>query len=219
VTLRVTEVQSLDRITANAIREVDFWVRLGTALSVSGLMLSLTGIYAVMSFTVSRRTREIGIRVALGSNGARVVLAILRTPLIQVVAGVIAGTMLTLALSSGFTFAVKPSWAGALAGYAVVMLGVCLLASLRPSAGRSAWIQSQRCARNRGRRRNLAARPGPKHQGQRGRLRRHECAPNRVMSPPAEKVPVALLIKPLMVATEPYGLGRLLKSSASNAPL
>jgi ABC-type lipoprotein release transport system permease subunit len=86
----------------------------------------------VMSFTVSRRTREIGIRVALGSNGARVVLAILRTPLIQVVAGVIAGTMLTLALSSGFTFAVKPSWAGALAGYAVVMLGVCLLACLAP---------------------------------------------------------------------------------------
>ena len=132
ITLRVTEVKSLDQITANAIREVDFWLRLGTALSVSGLMLSLTGIYAVMSFTVSRRTREIGIRVALGSNGARVVLAVLRKPLVQVVAGVVAGTILTLALSSGFTFAVKPSWAGGLAGYAVVMFGVCLLACLAP---------------------------------------------------------------------------------------
>jgi len=131
-TLRVTEVQSLDRITANAIREVDFWLRLGTALSVSGLMLSLTGIYAVMSFTVSRRTREIGIRIALGSNGARVVLAVLRRPLLQVVAGVIAGTFLTLMLSSDFTLVVKPSWAGALAGFAVVMFGLCLLACLAP---------------------------------------------------------------------------------------
>ena len=102
------------------------------ALSVLGLTLSLTGIYAVMSFAVSRRTREIGIRIALGSHGSRVVLAVLRTPLIQVVAGVIAGTFLTFMLSSGFTFVVKPSWAGALAGYAVVMLGVCLLACLAP---------------------------------------------------------------------------------------
>ena len=132
ITLRVTEVKSLDRIIANAIREVDFWLRLGTALSVLGLTLSLTGIYAVMSFAVSRRTREIGIRIALGSNGSRVVLAVLRKPLIQVVAGVIAGTILTLGLSSGFTFAVKPSWAGALAGFAFIMLGVCLLACLAP---------------------------------------------------------------------------------------
>jgi ABC-type antimicrobial peptide transport system permease subunit len=132
ITLRVTEVKSLDRIIANAVREVDFWLRLGTALSVLGLTLSLTGIYAVMSFAVSRRTREIGIRIALGSNGARVVLAILRKPLMQVVAGVIAGTILTLGLSSGFTFAVKPSWAGALAGFAFIMLGVCLLACFAP---------------------------------------------------------------------------------------
>jgi predicted permease len=132
ITLRVTDVQSLDRITANAAREADFWLGLGTAFSVMGLTLSLTGIYAAMSFAVSRRTREIGIRIALGSNGSRVVLAVLRTPLIQVVAGVIAGTLLTFGLSSGFTFVVKPSWAGALGGCAVVMLGVCLLAGLAP---------------------------------------------------------------------------------------
>lgn len=131
-TLRVTEVQSLDQITANAIREVDFWLRLGSALSVSGLMLSLTGIYAVMAFTVSRRTREIGIRIALGSSGARVALAVLRKPFIQVLAGIVVGTVLTLMLSSGFTFVVKPSWAAALAAYAVVMFGMCLLACLSP---------------------------------------------------------------------------------------
>ena len=131
VTLRVTEVQSLDRVTVNALREVDFWTKLTSALSLSALMLSLTGIYAVMSFAVSRRTREIGIRVALGSDRFRVVLAVLRTPLRQLAAGIFFGAILTALLSGQIVTTI--GYQVAIAGYALLMFGVCLLACLVPA--------------------------------------------------------------------------------------
>lgn len=131
VTLRVTEVQSLDRVTANALREVDFWTTLTGTLSLSAMMLSLTGIYAVMSFAVSRRTREIGIRVALGSDRHKVVLAVLRSPLRQLAGGIVAGAILTALLSGQIVTTL--SYQLAIAGYALLMFGVCLLACLVPA--------------------------------------------------------------------------------------
>jgi putative ABC transport system permease protein len=131
VTLRVTEVQSLDSVTANALREVDFWTKLLGATSLSVLMLSLTGIYAVMAFAVSRRTREIGIRVALGSDRARVVFAVLRQPLKQVAAGIAGGAILVTLLSGQIVSTLQ--YYPVIAGYSAVMFGVCLLACLVPA--------------------------------------------------------------------------------------
>ena len=131
VTLRVTEVQPLDLVTAGALREIDFWTTLLGAVSLSALMLSLTGIYAVMSFAVSRRTREIGIRVALGSDRARVVLAVLRQPLKQVAVGIVFGAILVTLLSGQIVSTMRYVWL--IAGYSVVMFGVCLLACLVPA--------------------------------------------------------------------------------------
>jgi ABC-type lipoprotein release transport system permease subunit len=60
------------------------WMRITTVLSGVALVLSLAGIFAVLSFTVARRTREIGVRVALGASRQRVVAATFRRPLFQV---------------------------------------------------------------------------------------------------------------------------------------
>ena len=84
-----------------------------------------------MSFAVSRRAREIGIRVALGSQPSRVVLAILRRPLIQVTAGIVFGGLLTFAIANLEDVTLGISLVGWLA-YALVMLGVCLLACVVP---------------------------------------------------------------------------------------
>jgi hypothetical protein len=65
-------------------------------LSAIALLLSLTAIHFVTSFTVSRRTREIGLRVALGADGVRIIGPILRRPLTQVGIGVGAGVILAV---------------------------------------------------------------------------------------------------------------------------
>ena len=54
-------------------------------------MLSPAALYALMSFTIARRTREIGVRIALGGRSSRIVAAIAHRPLCQLVFGVLLG--------------------------------------------------------------------------------------------------------------------------------
>jgi putative ABC transport system permease protein len=129
-TLNVSDVQPLSRIPENGLKTIGFVVRvLGIGGGV-GLMLALSGIYAVMSFAVSRRTREIGIRVALGSGRSRVVLTILRRPLIQVAIGSVLGPLLFSLLP--LSIASTPGYVMGMAGYTLAMFSVCLLACLVP---------------------------------------------------------------------------------------
>lgn len=67
------------------------------------LVLSATGIHALMSFTVSRRTREIGIRVALGANPGRIVAGVFRGAFLQIGAGVLIGSALAALTGLGST--------------------------------------------------------------------------------------------------------------------
>jgi ABC-type antimicrobial peptide transport system permease subunit len=130
-TLRISDVQPLSSVTAYTLRTINYVARGLGMVSLAALVLALSGLYAVMSFTVSRRTREIGIRVALGSQRARVVLAILRRPLIQLATGVGFGALLTLAFGSMFD--VTLGFSIGLLGYGLVMLAVCLLACVVPA--------------------------------------------------------------------------------------
>jgi predicted permease len=130
-TLRVSEVEPLDQANAPMIRTLSYIAGAFGALTLSTLVLALSGIYAVMSFSVSRRTREIGIRVALGSPASRVVLAILRRPLVHLAVGVALGALIAFWIASvtGVTMGLGVG----VAIYALVMLAVCLLASLVPA--------------------------------------------------------------------------------------
>ena len=60
-------------------------------LSLIAIVLSTAALYALMSFTVARRTREIGVRIALGGRSSRIVASIARRPLRQLVLGVVLG--------------------------------------------------------------------------------------------------------------------------------
>jgi len=99
--LRVYEVLPLDQVQRDLMATYGFWLRVALLASGVVLLLSTAGIYSIMSFTVSRRTREIGIRVALGADRRRIVAAIFSRSLAQIGLGVVVGTVLVVALAGG----------------------------------------------------------------------------------------------------------------------
>jgi ABC-type antimicrobial peptide transport system permease subunit len=64
------------------------------------LVLATAGAYALMSFTVARRTSEIGIRLALGANPRRIMLSTFGRALLQITAGLVAGGIPAFALAA-----------------------------------------------------------------------------------------------------------------------
>jgi putative ABC transport system permease protein len=131
--LRISDVKPLSRIPDGELEFIRFWFLMTVGVSVFAMGLSLTGIYAVMSFTVARRTREIGIRVALGSSRGRVVFAILRRPLIQVATGVFLGAFLIGILPALILSGITAKHVLIFVSYALVMFVICLLAVLVPT--------------------------------------------------------------------------------------
>ncbi len=133
LTLRLDEFLPLDRVNQDELRFYAFWFTVIVLVSSIALLLSIAGIYAVMAFTVSRRTREIGIRVALGSDPRRIVTAIFWRPLAQVGLGVVAGGGLVAALLRTGLGALSAREVGLVVAYAALMMGVCMLACVVPT--------------------------------------------------------------------------------------
>jgi ABC-type antimicrobial peptide transport system permease subunit len=98
-------------------------------MSALALLLSLMAIYSVTAFTVVQHTREIGLRVALGASRGRVVIPIIRRPLLQIGLGVAVGAGLVVLTFVGmFSSAPTPGEAATIVAYVLLMLGVSLLA-------------------------------------------------------------------------------------------
>jgi putative ABC transport system permease protein len=136
-TLRLSGFQRADELRSGA--QWLIVLRVSMVMTAVALLLSLAGIYAVMSFIVARRTREIGVRVALGASRVSVIAAIFRRPLKQVGLGILAGAALIAAGGNletempGLTGAFSLRDVAMLVAYAVLMLGVCLLACVVPT--------------------------------------------------------------------------------------
>ena len=90
-TMRIEEAASVTEQWSHDTRALLMLALAIAAVTASVLLLSAAGIYAMMSFTVARRWREIGIRVALGADGRRVLMGIFGRASAQIGAGVAAG--------------------------------------------------------------------------------------------------------------------------------
>ena len=119
-----------------------------TAVGIVGLTMSLIGLYAVVAHQVSRRTREIGIRMALGALQGQVLGMVLRRAAAMGVGGVALGTALSSAAGYGLTAGLGlPSFDAALfAAVPVTLVATTLLAAAIP-ARRAATIDPQRALR------------------------------------------------------------------------
>jgi putative ABC transport system permease protein len=141
--LRIEQVTRLDQMITPLLWFLGLWQKIIMGMTAVALLLSLSGIYAVLSFIVARRTREVGVRVALGASARRVVTSLFRRPMIHVSLGVVAGTILIAVAAIGVQH--TEEFAGitprgltggeiaTLVGYGIVMLGVCALACIVPA--------------------------------------------------------------------------------------
>jgi hypothetical protein len=136
--LRLSDIQTLDQGTSGDVRAWNGIANFILLVSAIALVLSLAGIYAITSFTVSRRTREIGVRVALGAQVSNVATIVFRGPFFQVAMGVAAGCLMMGGLvalflrNSDVGLGTVTRHAALLLGYGTVMMGICGLACIGP---------------------------------------------------------------------------------------
>ena len=118
-----------------------FEMTLLIAFASLALLLALVGIYGVVSHMVAQRTREIGVRVALGAQRSDVIRLVLGGGLSLVCAGVVVGLAASLGLTrvmESFLYGVKPTDALTFGAASVLLVAVAALA---------AWIPARRAAR------------------------------------------------------------------------
>jgi putative ABC transport system permease protein len=137
----VNEVRTMGEIVSETYGAVRFPMTLLWVFSALALVLSAVGIFGVMSYAVSRRTREIAIRMALGANRREVLRLVLREGLAVTACGVGVGLVGALALSrvmAGYVYGITATDPLTFAGASVMLTVVALLAS---------YIPAQRAAR------------------------------------------------------------------------
>jgi len=134
--LPLSAVHTLDYYYRNSMARVSFLL---VTLSLAGgmaLLLGAIGLYGVIAYSVSQRTREIGIRMALGAQREYILRLILRQGTKLALIGVASGIAAALGLShflSSLLFGVKPTDPLTLLGVTIVLVIVALLASYIPA--------------------------------------------------------------------------------------
>jgi ABC-type antimicrobial peptide transport system permease subunit len=109
-----------------------------TALGVMALLLSVVSIYALLSFMVTRRTREIGIRVALGARSSQVLATVAGRTVLLLGVGAVLGTILGVAIA-GFQSVMLIRMPAAGITTPAIVLGALLAASVG-----AAWLPTRR---------------------------------------------------------------------------
>jgi len=104
--------------------------------ALTALLLAGLGIYGVISYLVSERTHEIGIRIALGAESRSILQMVLRQGLGLAIAGAavgLVGALIVSHLMAGLLYGVGPTDPVTFAGVAVLLIGVALLACYIPA--------------------------------------------------------------------------------------
>ena len=143
-----SEIQSLDQtVWLDHVTTVELWLQelgsqrqfqtsLLSLFAVVALLLAAIGIYGLMHHSVTQRTHEIGIRIALGAQPRDVLSMVIRQGLVLALTGVVAGSVAALSLSrilSSLLFGITPTDPVTFVGVALLLLGVALAACCIPA--------------------------------------------------------------------------------------
>jgi predicted permease len=132
----MTRLRTIEELMAASIAAPRFRTTLLTIFAITGLALAAIGIYGLMAYTVSERTRELGVRVALGATARDVMRIVLVEAFALSAAGVaigVAGALATTRLMAALLFGVTPSDPATYAGIAAVLMTTALVGSYLPA--------------------------------------------------------------------------------------
>lgn len=136
----IASVRAMDDVIARSLGSPRFYFSLLGAFAAIAIVLAVAGLYGVLSYAVAQRTREIGIRAALGSSGQALVRLIAMEGFRLVIAGIIAGLIGGIAVTRLMEFmlyGVSPldvrTWALAVATLAVSAMAAAIIPARRAS--------------------------------------------------------------------------------------
>lgn len=141
--LTVQQVMTLEEAINETLASERLVTKLLGFFGVMALLLAAVGLYGVIAYTVARRTKEIGIRVALGARRQMLVSMVLRDTLRLAVVGVALGipaALSTTHLLNSLLFGLQPTDLPTVIGTALLLLAVCVLAGALP-ARRAASVE------------------------------------------------------------------------------
>ena len=129
-------LDTLESMVSRSLGQPKFYLTLLSVFAALAVVLAAVGIYGVISYTVSQRTQEIGIRVALGARGSDVLRLVVGQGMRLAVAGVLfglAGAFAVTRLMSSLLYGVSPTDRSTFAAIALLLTGVALLACYIPA--------------------------------------------------------------------------------------
>jgi len=136
----VQEISSVQEMLATSVAPRRYTLFFLGAFAALGLLLATIGVYGVISYTTSQRTREFGIRIALGATRGRVISGVLHEGFVLVAAGSLLGVGAALALTrtlSSLLFEISPldltSFTAGVALLGVAALSACVIPAWRAS--------------------------------------------------------------------------------------
>lgn len=147
--LVLSQVHTMDEIVAATESSRRFNTVILSAFAAIALLLSLLGIYGVLSYAVTQRTREIAIRIALGAPRKVVLMRTLRHALALAATGVSSGLIASIGVThflKSLLYGVRPLDGATVAGAVLVLLCCCVVAGLWP-ARRAASIDPMQTLR------------------------------------------------------------------------
>jgi putative ABC transport system permease protein len=134
--LDATNLQSMPQLMRRELRTPRFQALLLLTFSAAALALAAIGTYGLFAYAVTRRTRELGIRIALGAAPRQILVAVIGDAFKLASLGVVVGTGCALVLvraASGMIVGVSPFDPVSIAGSALLLLAVAAVASLGPA--------------------------------------------------------------------------------------
>jgi putative ABC transport system permease protein len=146
----VESLGTMRGLISSTIAEPLFQVRLLSVFSLSALLLAAIGIYGVLAYAVTERTREIGIRVAVGARPADVVRMVVARTVALAILGIAIGTLASLGLTrvlSGLLFQITPTDPATFGAVGGLLFVVALAATIVP-ARRAARVDPLIALRN-----------------------------------------------------------------------